>query len=435
MDGLFLGLLTLGLLLGLLGAGLWIFVALMVVGCAVLFFGLGFPLDRTGNILKSIMWRSASSWEIAAIPMFLLMGELIYRAEISARIFRGLAPFVERLPGRLLHANVAGSTLFAAVSGSSAATTATIGRITINALQQRGYDRSLAIGSLAGAGSLGLLIPPSIVMILYGVLAEVSIARLFAAGLIPGLMVAALYSAWIAGVALVRPEVAPPLAERRQGRDYLCATVDLLPILFLIVLVLGSIYSGRVTPSEAAAMGVVATLVIVALLGRFSFQLLLDCLVGTVVLSAMICSILVAAAFLSTAIAYAGLPQTLARSIAALELSPYTLILILALFYLILGLFLDGISITVMSLPVTLPLAMQAGWDPIWFGVFLVIMVEMAQITPPVGFNLFVLQGLTGWSLGRIAMAALPFFLLLCLALLLVVMFPGIVLWLPQTIW
>jgi C4-dicarboxylate transporter DctM subunit len=435
MDGILLGLLSLGLLLVLLGAGLWIFVALLAVGCALLFFGLGFPLDRIGNILKSIMWRSSSSWETTAIPMFLLMGELIHRADISARIFRGLAPFVERLPGRLLHANVAGSTLFAAVSGSSAATTATIGRITISALEQRGYDRSLAIGSLAGAGSLGLLIPPSIVMILYGVLAEVSIARLFAAGVIPGLMVAALYSAWIAGVALVRPDVAPPLVDRRQGRDYLHAAIDLLPIIILIVLVLGSIYSGHVTPSESAALGVVASLIMVAVLGRFTFRLLLDCLISTVVLSAMICSILVAAAFLSTAIGYAGLPLALARWIATLELSPYTLILILALFYLILGLFLDGISITVMSLPVTLPLAMQAGWDPIWFGIFLVIMVEMAQITPPVGFNLFVLQGLTGWSLNRIAIAALPFFLLLCLALQLIVLFPSIVLWLPETIW
>lgn len=435
MDGLALSLLTLGLLLGLLGAGLWIFAALLAVGVAVLLFGLGYPPDRIGNILKGIMWRSSSSWEIAAIPMFLLMGELIYRAEISARIFRGLAPFVERLPGRLLHTNVAGSTLFAAVSGSSAATTATIGRITIGALEQRGYDRSLAIGSLAGAGSLGLLIPPSIVMILYGVLAEVSIARLFAAGLIPGLMVAALYSAWIAAVALVRPGVAPALPERRGRRDYLRAASDLVPILALIVLVLGGIYSGRVTPSEAAALGVIATLAIVALMGRLSLRLLFDCLIGTVVLSAMICSILVAAAFLSTAIAYAGLPQTLAQGIGRLELSPYTLILMLAVFYLVLGLFLDGISITVMSLPVTLPLAIQEGWDPIWFGIFLVIMVEMAQITPPVGFNLFVLQALTGWSLNRIARAALPFFLLLCLAALLIVLFPGIVLWLPGAIW
>lgn len=435
MDPFATGLLTLVLILALLGGGVWIFSALTLVGVAVLYLVTGFPPDRIGSILKSIMWRSASTWEIAAIPMFLLMGELIHRAEISARIFRGLAPLVERLPGRLLHTNIAGCTLFAAVSGSSAATTATIGRITIAELLARGYDPKLVIGSLAGAGSLGLLIPPSIVMIIYGVLAEVSIARLFAAGLLPGLLVAFLYSAWIAAVSLARPAVAPESRTPRRLRDFICAAADLVPVAVIIVVVLGGIYSGRVTPSEAAAAGVVATLLIVALLGRFSLRLVFDCLMQTVTLSAMICSILVAAAFLSTAIGYAHLPQSLAAAIAVLELSPYLLILVLSLFYLVLGFFLDGISITVMSLPVTLPLALQAGWDPIWFGIFLVIMVELAQITPPVGFNLFVLQGLTGWSINRIAAAALPFFMLMCVALVLVTLFPQIALWLPGVIW
>ncbi|MCS6854432.1 MAG: TRAP transporter large permease subunit [Elioraea sp.] len=435
MDSVSLGFLSLAILLGLLGAGLWIFSALFLTGVAILSIGLEFPLDRIGHIMKAIMWRSSSTWEIAAIPMFILMGELIYRAEVSSLIFRGLAPFVEKLPGRLLHTNVLGSTLFAAVSGSSAATTATIGRITIGELARRGYDQSIAIGSLAGAGSLGLLIPPSIVMILYGILAEVSIARLFAAGLIPGLVVALLYSLWIASVAWARPQVAPPETSSRTVGAYLCALSDLAPITALIVIVLGGIYSGRVTPSEAAAIGVFATLVIVALLGRLSFRLLIDSLVGSVVLSAMICSILVAAAFLATAIGYAGLPSSLAAAIAALELSPYTLIAVLALFYLVLGFFLDGISITVMTLPMTFPLAVQAGWDPVWFGIFLVVMVEMAQITPPVGFNLFVLQGLTGWSINRIASAALPFFFLMCFALVLFTAFPGIVLFLPRLIW
>lgn len=435
MDPVTTGLFALGILMLLLGAGTWIFSALMIVGFSILYFVLGFPLDRIGNVMKSIMWRAASSWEVAAIPMFLLMGELIFRADISDRIFRGLAPLAARLPGGLVHTNIAGSTLFAMVSGSSAATTATIGKITLKALRERGYDERIFVGSLAGAGSLGLLIPPSIVMIIYGVVGGVSIARLFAAGLIPGLILAAMFSAYIAFVGLVRPGSVPEVRTPLSFQVLWRAMRDLGPMIVLIVFVLGGIYTGLATPSQAAAIGVVVSIGVAAASGRLTFRLLHESLMATVGMSAMICSILVAAAFLSTAVGFAHLPQDLASYIQGLDLSPYMLMFVLALFFLVLGCFLDGISITVMSLPITLPLVTQAGWDPVWFGIFLVVMIEMAQITPPVGFNLFVLQGLTGWSIYRIARVTIPFFLIMCAALTLFTLFPQISLWLPDAIW
>jgi tripartite ATP-independent transporter DctM subunit len=435
MEALQAGALTLLLIVFFLGAGIWVFSGLLLVGIAALVLVLGYPLDRVGNILKGIMWRSASSWELSAIPLFVLMGEIIFRTDLSERIFRGLSPWLNWLPGRLLHTNIAGCTIFAAVSGSSAATTATIGKITAGALLERGYDSDLAIGSLAGAGSLGLLIPPSIVMIIYGILAEVSIARLFAAGILPGLMVAALYSGYIMLRGLLNPRLAPQAAVRFTLADRLRGLLDLLPVGFLVVAVLGGIYSGIATPSEAAALGCGATALITLAMRQLRWSVLRDALMSTVVTSSMIVSIVVCAAFLSSAMGYIHLPQDLAAAIADLELGPFGLMLILALFYIVLGLFLDGFSITVMSLPITLPLVVQAGWDPLWFGVFLVIMVELAQITPPIGFNLFVLQGLTGWSIYRIARAALPFFLLLCLAAALLTLLPQIALWLPGQLW
>lgn len=435
MDAVFSGVVTIGLIALFLGGGVWIFSGLLLVAVCVLSLVMGYPIDRIGFIVKGIMWRAASSWEVAAIPIFILMGELIYRTDLSDRIFRGLTPLVDWLPGRLLHTNITGCTLFAAVSGSSAATTVTIGKITLNALVDRGYDRNLAVGSLAGAGSLGLLIPPSIVMIIYGILAEVSIARLFAAGILPGLLVAGLYSGYIMTVSGAGIVTMPPAERRYTWRDRVRGLVDLIPIIVLIAMVLGSIYTGFATPSEAAAIGFAGTVVVTLALRRLTFRIFVDSLMNTVTVSAMVCSILVSAAVLSTAMGYAHVPQDIARAIAVLDLSPYALIAILSLFYILLGLFLDGISITVMSLPITLPVVLAAGWDPIWFGVYLVVMVELAQITPPVGFNLFVIQGLTGWSINRIAKAALPFFLLLCCAVFLLVIFPGIALWLPARIW
>ncbi|MEO1331302.1 MAG: TRAP transporter large permease subunit, partial [Pseudomonadota bacterium] len=393
MDALFSGLVVLLLLLFFLGAGVWVFAGLLLVSIGSLMLVLDFGPDRIGAILSKILFRSASSWELAAIPLFVWMGELIFRSDISERLFRGLQPLASRVPGGLLHVNVFGSALFAAVSGSSAATTATVGKITTQELRKRGYDRDLSIGSLAGAGSLGLLIPPSIVMIIYGVLAEVSIVRLFAAGLLPGLLVAALFSGYVAIRCAMRPALAPQVRRAEDAVSFGQAALNLTPILTLITLVLGSLYTGVATPSEAAAIGVVGALAIVALTGQMSVALLRDSLMGAVRTSCMLCTILTAAACLSAAIGYMHLPQDIANAIAALELGPYGLLVALAVFYIALGLFLDGISITVMSLPITLPLVLSMGFDPIWFGVFLILLIEIGQITPPVGFNLFVLNG------------------------------------------
>ena len=431
MDPFFAGAVLTAFLIFFLGSGIWIFAGLILVSVAALSFLVGMPIERIWSIASSVTYRSAATWELAAVPLFIWMAELIFRTDISERLFRGLVPFVDRIPGRLLHTNVFGCTLFAAISGSSAATTATVGKITMGELGRRGYDKNIAVGSLAGAGSLGLLLPPSIAMIIYGILAEVSVSRLFAAGVLPGLLVAGLYSAYIIIVAVIRPDVAPKGVTHYRARDYVAALGNLTPIMFLMVVVLGSIYTGLATPSEAAAVGVLAAVAIVASMRKLSFALLRDSLLGTVRTSAMVCIILVAAALLSTTLGYLHLPQELGASIAALELGPVALILLLCIFYLVLGIFVDGVAIIVMSLPMTLPLAIAAGYDPVWYGVFLVLMVEIGMLTPPVGINLFILQGMSRWTLWRVSVAAFPFFILFCVAVLLLVLFPQIALWLP----
>lgn len=420
------------ILLTALALGVWVFAALALAAILSLWGFGGFGFERIGLMMSKILFRASNSWELAAIPLFIFMGELIFRSDISERLFRGLAPLTRYLPGGLLHTNVFGSTLFASVCGSSAATTATVGKFTTRELANRGYNRDLSLGSLAGAGSLGLLIPPSIIMIVYGVQAEVSIIKLFMAGLLPGLMMAALFSAFIIIRAVANARVVP--REPRGDTRLLAAVGLLMPILLLIGLVVGAIYSGIATPSESAAIGVTASLLLLLAERQLSVALILDALKGTLLTSAMVCSLLVAAAMLSAAMAYLHLPRELAAWIAAQQLSPVLLLLAIALFYVLLGMFLDGISLTVMSLPITLPVIVAAGYDPIWFGVFLVIMVELGQITPPVGFNLFVIQSLSGEPIGRVAMAALPFFLLMCLAAVMITGWPQIALWLPEVL-
>ncbi|MEC8961581.1 MAG: TRAP transporter large permease subunit [Pseudomonadota bacterium] len=419
-----------------LGMGIWVFAALTLVSLTGLVVFLDMPIDRLGVIVKGTMWRTANTWELAAIPIFVWMGELIFRTDVSERLFRGLEPWVDLIPGRLFHTNIAGCTLFAAVSGSSVATTATIGRITTSALKERGYNEWLSVGSLAGAGSLGLMIPPSIVMIIYGVLAEVSIARLFAAGLFPGLLAAGLYSAFIAARCTVNPNLVPKRSEiRYTNRDRLRGLGLMSPILVLIPLVLGGIYSGLATPSEAAALGLTGTLAITIVLRQLTWKVFVDSLGGAVRITCMALSILVAAGVLSSAMGFLHIPQEISKLIVKLDPGPYGLILMIGVFYLVLGLFMEGLSICVMSLPITLPLIIAAGYDPIWFGIFLVITVELAQVTPPVGFNLFVLQALSGKPIERVAVAAFPFFLLLASTAVLLVIFPQIALWLPDVLY
>lgn len=434
MDPFALAIATIIFLAFFLGAGVWIFAALLMVGISGLHFLLDFPLPRIGSIMRGTMWRTASTWELAAIPLFVFMGELMFRTDISERLFKGIAPWANLVPGRLMHCNVAGCTIFAAVSGSSTATTATVGKITLEELTKRNYDMHLAVGSLAGAGSLGLMIPPSITMIIYGVLAEESITDLFAAGILPGLLISALYAAYIAVRAYFNPAVAPDDGTRFRIRDILPSLMNLFPVLLLVLVVLGGIYTGLATPSEAAALGFGASVLLVAALGQFTWKIFLDSLAGAARITCMVITILVAAAFMSSSMAYLHVPQEIAALLAELNLGPFGLILLIGIFYIILGMFLDGLSIMVMTLPITLPLISAAGWDAVWFGVFLVVMIELGLITPPIGFNLFVLQGITGKPIGVIARGAFPFFLLMMLSAIIITAFPSIVLWLPDVL-
>jgi tripartite ATP-independent transporter DctM subunit len=380
------------------------------------------------------IWGSSSSWTLTALPLFVWMGEILFRTRLSQDMFRGLAPWMQALPGRLLHVNVVGCAIFAAVSGSSAATCATIGKMSLPELKARGYPEGISIGSLAGAGTLGLLIPPSIIMIVYGVTAEVSIAKLFIAGVLPGLLLVVLFSGYIALWALANPQRVPPADAKLSFAARLRESRQLIPVLLLIGAVLGSIYTGVATATEAAAIGVLGALIISAVQGSLDWQTFKDSLLGGTRLYCMIALILAGAAFLTLSMGYIGLPRHLAEWIASLGLSQLELIVALMLFYMLLGCFLDGISVVVLTIGVVLPTVETAGIDLLWFGIFVVLVVEMAQITPPVGFNLFVLQGMTTREIGWIARVTLPFFFLMLLAIAVIYVFPQIVSWLPAQV-
>ncbi|MBN8493810.1 MAG: TRAP transporter large permease subunit [Burkholderiales bacterium] len=412
----------------ILGSGVWI--GLTLSGVAWIGMQL-FSSRPAGDAMAVTIWGSASSWTLTALPLFVWMGEILFRTRLSQDMFRGLAPWMQALPGRLLHVNVAGCTLFAAVSGSSAATCATIGKMSLPELARRGYPDGISIGSLAGAGTLGLLIPPSIIMIVYGVSAEVSIAQLFIAGVLPGLLLALLFSGYLVVWALMNPSKVPPRDAPMSFGAKLRESRHLIPVMLLIAAVLGSIYGGIATATEAAALGVVGSLIISAAQGSLNWQTFKESLLGGTRLYCMIALILSGAAFLTLAMGYIGLPRHLAEWIGTLGLSPFGLLLVLMLFYILLGCFLDGISMVVLTMGVILPTVQKAGIDPLWFGIFVVLVVEMAQITPPVGFNLFVLQGMTKREIGWIARATFPFFLLMVVAVGLIYLVPEIVTWLP----
>jgi C4-dicarboxylate transporter, DctM subunit len=427
-DALITTLLMLALF-ALLGSGVWIGLAL----AGVAWIGMTLFSSRpAGDAMAVTIWGTASSWTLTALPLFVWMGEILFRTRLSEDMFKGLAPWLERVPGRLLHTNIIGCTIFAAVSGSSAATCATIGKMTLPELRQRGYPETVMIGSLAGAGTLGLLIPPSIIMIVYGVSANVSIAQLFIAGIVPGVLLALLFSGYIVGWALIHPDRIPAATERTTIAQKLYASRHLIPVVLLIVVVLGSIYAGVATATEAAAFGVVGSLALSAMQGSLNWQTFRDSTLGATRLYCMIALILAGAAFLTLAMGYIGLPRELAEWITGLGLSPFALIIALALFYIVLGCFLDGISMVVLTMGVILPTVEKAGIDLLWFGIFVVLVVEMAQITPPVGFNLFVLQGMTKRQITWIARHTLPMFFLMCVAVLAIWFFPQLVTMLPQ---
>jgi tripartite ATP-independent transporter DctM subunit len=413
----------------ILGSSVWI--GLTLSGVAWIGMQL-FSSRPAGDAMAVTTWGSASSWTLTALPLFVWMGEILFRTRLSQDMFRGLAPWMQALPGRLLHVNVAGCAIFAAVSGSSAATCATIGKMSLPELARRGYPDAIAIGSLAGAGTLGLLIPPSIIMIVYGVSADVSIAQLFIAGVLPGVMLALLFSGWIAFWAWRHPDQVPPADTRMSFAQKLAESRHLIPVIVLIAAVLGSIYAGIATATEAAALGVVGALAISAAQGSLDWKTFRESLLGATRLYCMIALILAGAAFLTLSMGYIGLPRHLAEWIGSLGLSKFALILALMLFYMLLGCFLDGISMVVLTMGVILPTIQKAGIDPLWFGIFVVLVVEMAQITPPVGFNLFVLQGMTQREIGWLARVTLPFFFVMVAAVALIYLFPQIVTFLPE---
>ena len=420
---------TLFLLALLLAGGVWIAIVLLAMGWAAMEL---FTSTPVGKLMATTVWGSSASWSLTALPLFIWMGEILFRSRISEDMFRGLAPWLTALPGRLMHCNVIGCGIFAAISGSSAATAATIGKMTVPELLKRGYHEPMVIGSLAGAGTLGLLIPPSIIMIVYGVAADVSIARLFIAGVLPGVMLMSLFSGYIIVWALLNPDKTPPSDIHMSFAQKLYASRLLIPTVLLIAAVIGSIYSGVATPTEAAVLGVVGSLILSFVSGSLDWNTFSGSVMGAMRTSCMIAFILTGAAFLTVAMGFTGIPKAMAAWITGQALSPVMLIAVLTLLFIVLGCFLDGISMVVLTSAVILPTVQAAHIDLLWFGIFIVLVVEMAQITPPVGFNLYVLQGMTGKDIFSVGKHALPFFLLMVVAVAVIWIFPEIVTYLPQ---
>ena len=428
MDLLNIALLLLVMLCLLLGTGLWIALALAGTGYVAMVLVNPTP----GLFLASAYWESTGSWTLAALPMFIWMGEILFRTRLSEELFNGLAPWVRRIPGRLLHVNILACGIFGSVSGSSAATCATVSKIALPELRRRGYDEGVAIGSLATAGTLGIMIPPSIIMVVYAVAAEVSIVRVFIAGMIPGAIVMGLFSLYIIIWAMLNPAKQPAAEPGMSLGAKLRQSAQLIPCLLLIIGVMGTMFAGWATATEAAAFGVFGSLLLAAVTRCLTWRSFIDSLAGATRLSCMIMFILAGAAFLTKAMALTGIPAALAAAVAAAELGPYAIIAILTVVYLILGTALDGVSMIVLTTSVVVPMVQHAGFDLVWFGIFIILLVEIAEISPPLGFNLFVMQTMTGKEQTEVAWAALPFFMMLVVTVVLITLFPAIVTWLPD---
>ena len=429
MDLMQIGALLLFILLLLLSGGVWIAMALAIVGWIGQAF---FTTTLPGKNLFSAFWETAASWELAALPLFIWMGEILYRTRLSEQMFDGLAPWLSRVPGRLMHTTVLGCGIFGSVSGSSAATCATIAKVALPELERRGYDRDIALGSLAAAGGLGILIPPSITMVVYAVAADASVIRLFLAGFLPGFLLMGLFSAYIAWWSLRHPQQVPPAEPPTDLWTKLKRSGSLIPCALLIVFIVWVLVAGIATATECAAYGVVGSLAIAAAGRTLTWQNFWQGLMGATRVSCMIMFILAGAAFLTKTMAFTGIPKALAEAVAVAQLSPFALISVLVLVYLVLGTALDGISMIVLTSAVVLPMIQKAGFDLIWFGIFIIMLVEIAEITPPVGFNLFVLQNMTGIDSNRIARVTLPFFVCMIVGIALITVFPSIVTALPN---
>jgi C4-dicarboxylate transporter, DctM subunit len=429
MDEIYLTIFFICLLLFLLGSGVWVALSMVAVSAIGMML---FTSRPVGDAMATTIWGTSSSWSLTALPLFVWMGEILFRTKLSENLFKGLSPWLSRLPGGLIHVNVVGCALFAAISGSSAATVATVGKMSIPELRKRKYPEKILLGSLAGSGTLGLLIPPSIILIIYGVTIEDSIAKLFMAGILPGIMIALIFMSYVVIWSILNKRLMPKNLQSFSLSQKIKGSKQLFPVILLITSVIGSIYTGIATATEAASLGVVGALFLSwfqKTLNRKTFKL---SLLGATKTSCMIAFILAGSTFLSLAMGFTGLPRNLAIWINNMNLSPFMLIFILTIFYIILGMFLDGISAVILTMAIIEPMVRQAGFDMIWFGIYLVIVVEMAQITPPVGFNLFVLQGMANRDMAFIAKSAFPLFLLMILALIIIIIFPEIALWLPN---
>ncbi len=430
MELLQIAALLLILLVALLAGGLWIGITLIACGFAGMqFAGATIP---PGPVLATTIWGNSASWTLAALPLFIWMGEILFRTRLSEEMFRGLAPWLNWLPGRLMHVNVLACGIFGSVSGSSAATTATVAKIALPELKRRGYDQMVSLGSLAGAGTLGILIPPSIMMVIYAVQANVSIIQVFLAGFIPGAIVMLLYSGYIIVWSLLNPKKTPPPEPTMPLRDKLRESAKLGPVMLLIMLVFLSLLMGWATATECAAWGVLGSLAIAWWHGMLNWPSFWQSVMGATRLTCMIMLILAGASYMGTSMAYTGVPQALASWVGSLGLSPYMLIAALTVMYIVLGTALDGISMIVLTTAVVIPMIKTAGFDLVWFGIFVVLVVEMAEVSPPVGFNLFVLQTMSGEDSNTVARASLPFFFLLVVAVAIITVFPQLVMWLPR---
>ena len=429
MTEVYLTIFFIGVLLFFLGSGIWVGISMIGVSTIGMIM---FTSRPVGDAMATTMWSMASSWSLTALPLFVWMGEILFRTKLSENLFKGLSPWLSKLPGGLIHVNILGCAIFAAISGSSAATVATVGKMSIPELRKRNYPERFLLGTLAGSGTLGLLIPPSIILIIYGVTVEESIAKLFIAGIIPGIGLALLFMIYVVGWSLKNKKIMPVISEDFSFVDKVKQSGQLLPVILLIFAVIGSIYAGIATATEAASLGVLGALVLSFFQKSLTKESFSKSLLGATKTSCMIAFILAGSSFLTLAMAFTGLPKNLAVFIDTLQLSPYMLLLVLTIFYIILGMFLDGISAVVLTMAIIEPMIRQAGFDMIWFGIYLVIVVEMAQITPPVGFNLFVLQGMAKRDMGFIARSAFPLFLLMILAVVIIISFPQLALWLPE---
>jgi len=413
----------------LLGTGVWVGLALF----GVAYLGLEMFTSRpAGDAMLTRIWTSSSSWTLTALPLFIWMGEILYRSRLSEDMFRGLAPWMARLPGGLVHINIVGCTIFAAVSGSSAATLTTVGKMSIPELRKREYPEYMIIGTLTGAATLGLMIPPSLTLIVYGVTVEQSISKLFMAGIVPGMFLALLFMSYVAGWSILRRSEVPVIASKMSFSEKVSESRFLIPIIALILIVIGSMYGGWATATEAAAIGVIGSLILAGAQGSLSWRAFVDSLLGATRTSAMIALILMGATALTLAMGFTGLPRALAEWIDTLGLSRFSLLVVLMLFYIVLGMFLDGISSVVLTMAIVQPMVESAGIDLIWFGIFIVVVIEMAQITPPIGFNLFVMQGMTKHEMGYIAKTALPLFAIMVLMVFILIAFPEMATYLPD---